>query len=418
MNEEWIQQNNTHDFRGTRMRFLKLVSVEEAEKTLLSLAKLLPAEHISLDDASGRILAEPVCSPANIPGFDRSVKDGYVVRSVDTLGAGELRPNLLKLVGKIAMGENNSGSIGEKEAKYIPTGGVMPDGADAVIMQELVECAGTTLLIKGAVNPGLDVLKYNDDFSEGEEVFPAGHIITAQMTGVLAAFGFDPVLVRKRPKIGIISTGNELIPPGKTPDIGQIRDTNTSLLRAFTTEHGGEPIVYGIIKDEAEALKPVLTKAAAECGLVVLSGGSSKDERDVTAGVIETLGKIHVHGVSVSPGKPTIIGTINDVPVIGLPGHPASTFMIATLFIAPLLAKMTGENRKVQSIKARISKSFPSERGRVDLIRVKLLQNGDIEPVLGKSGLLNTLVKSDGYIKVPAGLDGYEPGEVVEVYLW
>eukprot|EP00831_Metopus_contortus_P038384 TRINITY_DN30190_c0_g1_i2.p2 TRINITY_DN30190_c0_g1~~TRINITY_DN30190_c0_g1_i2.p2 ORF type:complete len:252 (+),score=43.98 TRINITY_DN30190_c0_g1_i2:193-948(+) len=246
MNEEWIQQNNTHDFRGTRMRFLKLVSVEEAEKTLLSLAKLLPAEHISLDDASGRILAEPVCSPANIPGFDRSVKDGYVVRSVDTLGAGELRPNLLKLVGKIAMGENNSGSIGEKEAKYIPTGGVMPDGADAVIMQELVECAGTTLLIKGAVNPGLDVLKYNDDFSEGEEVFPAGHIITAQMTGVLAAFGFDPVLVRKRPKIGIISTGNELIPPGKTPDIGQIRDTNTSLLRAFTTEHGGEPIVYGI----------------------------------------------------------------------------------------------------------------------------------------------------------------------------
>lgn len=418
MNEEWIQQNNTHDFRGTRMRFLKLVSVEKAEKTLLSLAKLLPAEEISLDNASGRILAEPVCSPANIPGFNRSVKDGYAVRSIDTLGAGELRPNLLKLVGKIAMGENNSGSIGEKEAKYIPTGGVMPDGADSVIMQEQVECAETTLLIKGAVNPGLDVLKYNEDFSKGEEVFPAGHIITAQTAGVLAAFGVDPVLVRKCPRVGIISTGNELIPPGKTPDIGQIRDTNTSLLRAFTTENGGEPIVYGIIRDEAEALKPVLAKASAECDLVILSGGSSKDERDVTSKVIENLGKVLVHGVSVAPGKPTIIGCINDVPVIGLPGHPASTFMIATLFIAPLLAKMTGKNQKVRSIKARISKSFPSERGRVDLIRVKLLQNGDIEPVLGKSGLLNTLVKSDGYIKVPAGLDGYEPGEVVEVYLW
>jgi len=400
------------------MRFLKLVSVEEAEKTLLSHAKLLPVEEISLDNASGRILAEPVCSPANIPGFNRSVKDGYAVRSVDTLGAGELRPNLLKLVGKIAMGENNSGSIGEKEAKYIPTGGVMPDGADSVIMQEQVECAETTLLIKGAVNPGLDVLKYNEDFSKGEEVFPAGHIITAQTAGVLAAFGVDPVLVRKCPRVGIISTGNELIPPGKTPDIGQIRDTNTSLLRAFTTENGGEPIVYGIIRDEAEALKPVLAKASAECDLVILSGGSSKDERDVTSKVIENLGKVLVHGVSVAPGKPTIIGCINDVPVIGLPGHPASTFMIATLFIAPLLAKMTGKNQKVRSIKARISKSFPSERGRVDLIRVKLLQNGDIEPVLGKSGLLNTLVKSDGYIKVPAGLDGYEPGEVVEVYLW
>jgi len=400
------------------MRFLKLVSVEEAEKTLLSLAKLLPTEHISLDNASGRILAEPVCSPADIPGFNRSVKDGYAVRSIDTLGAGELRPNILKLVGKIAMGENNSGSIGEKEAKYIPTGGVMPNGADAVIMQEQVECAGTALLIKGAVNPGLDVLKYNEDFSKGEEVFSAGHIITAQTAGVLAAFGFDPVLVRKRPLIGIISTGNELIAPANTPDIGQIRDTNTSLLRAFMTEQGAGAVFYGIVKDEADALQPVLAKAAAECDLVILSGGSSKDERDVTSGVIETLGKIHVHGVSVSPGKPTIIGSIHDVPVLGLPGHPASTFMIATLFVTPLLRKMTGTTQKLRSITARISTSFPSEKGRVDLIRVKLLPNRDIEPVLGKSGLLNTLIKSDGYIKVPAGLDGYEPGEVVEVYLW
>ncbi|MDO9523288.1 MAG: molybdopterin molybdotransferase MoeA [Methanocorpusculum sp.] len=400
------------------MRFLKLVSVEEAEKTLLSLAKLLPTEHISLDNTSGRILAEPVCSPADIPGFNRSVKDGYAVRSIDTLGAGELRPNLLQIVGKIAMGENNSGSIGEKEAKYIPTGGVMPDGADAVIMQEQVELAGTTLLVKGAVNPGLDVLKYNEDFSKGEEVFSAGHIITAQTAGVLAAFGLDPVLVRKRPRVGIISTGNELITPANTPDIGQIRDTNTSLLRAFITENGAKPIFYGIVKDEADALQPVLAKAAAECDLVILSGGSSKDERDVTAGVIKTLGKVHVHGVSVSPGKPTIIGSIHNVPVLGLPGNPTSTYMIATLFVTPLLRKMTGANQKLRSIKAHISTSFPSEKGRVDLIRVKLLPNGDIEPVLGKSGLLNTLVKSDGYIKVPAGLDGYEPGEVVEVYLW
>ncbi|WP_319379310.1 molybdenum cofactor synthesis domain-containing protein [uncultured Methanocorpusculum sp.] len=400
------------------MRFLKLVSVEEAEKTLLSLAKLLPTEQVALDKASGRILAEPVCSPADIPGFNRSVKDGYAVRSIDTLGAGELRPNLLKLVGKIAMGENNSGSIGEKEAKYIPTGGVMPENADAVIMQEQAELAGTTLLVKGAVNPGLDVLKYNEDFSKDEEVFSAGHIITAQTAGVLAAFGLDPVLVRKCPRVGIISTGNELIPPGNTPDIGQIRDTNTSLLRTFMTELGAEPIVYGIIRDEADVLQPVLSKAAAECDLVILSGGSSKDERDVTSKVIENLGKVLVHGISVAPGKPTIIGCINEVPIIGLPGNPTSTFMIATLFVAPLLAKMTGANRKLHSIKARVSTSFPSEKGRADLIRVKLLANGDAEQVLGKSGLLNTLVKSDGYIIVPAGPDGYEAGEMVEVYLW
>lgn len=400
------------------MRFLKLVPVEVAEEKLLSLAKLLPAEYIALDDASGRILAEPICSPADVPGFDRSVKDGYAVRSKDTLGAAELRPNLLRMTGKIAMGENNSGSIGEKEAKYIPTGGVMPKGADSVIMQEQVELSGTTLLVKGSVNPGLDVLRYNEDFSKGEEVFSAGHIITAQTAGVLAAFGLDPVLVRKIPRVGIISTGNELISPAKTPEVGQIRDTNTSLLQAFVTENRGKPIFYGIIKDEIEALRSVLAKAAEECDLVILSGGSSKDERDVTSRVIEDLGKIHVHGISVAPGKPTIIGSVHEVPVLGLPGHPASTYMIATLFVGPMLMKMTGAVQKTQSIKARISTSFPSEKGRVDLVRVKLLPNGDIEPVLGKSGLLNTLVKSDGYIRVPAGLDGYEIGEVVEVYVW
>lgn len=400
------------------MRFLKLVSVKEAEKILLSLANLLPAEYINLDDSSGRVLAEPVCSPADIPGFDRSVKDGYAVRSQDTLGAGELRPNLLRLTGKILMGEDNSGRIGEKEAKYIPTGGVMPKEADAVIMQEQAEAAGTTLLIKGAVNPGLDVLKYNEDFSKDEEVFPAGHVINAQTAGVLAAFGLDPVLVRKRPRVGIISTGNELILPGNTPGIGQIRDANSSLLRIFITENGADPVFYGIVQDESDLLHPILDKAAAECDLVILSGGSSKDERDVTAQVIGNLGKIHVHGISVAPGKPTVIGSIRDVPVLGLPGHPASAFMIATLFLPPLLRKMTGEIEKIRSVRSRISTSFPSEKGREDLIRVKILPNGDIEPVLGKSGLLNTLVKSDGYIRVPAGLDGYERGEVVEVYLW
>lgn len=400
------------------MRFLKLVSVEEAEKTLLSLAKLLPAEEIPLENASGRILAEPITSPEDIPGFDRSIKDGYAVRSADTLGAGENKPKLLRMVGKIAMGENNSGSIEEKEAKYIPTGGVMPEGANAVIMKEHTELVGEVLLIKAAVNPGLDVLKYNEDFSKGENVFPAGHRITAQTAGVLASFGFDPVLVRKRPRIGIISTGNELVLPSKTPIIGQIRDTNTTLIRAFMTEWGADPVFYGIIRDEAEALTPVLSKAAAECDLVILSGGSSKDERDVTSRVIESLGKVHVHGISVAPGKPTIIGSINDIPVLGLPGHPASTYMITTLFVGPLLAKMTGASEKRQRIKTPISVSFQSEKGREDLVRVKLLESGEAEPVLGKSGLLNTLVKSDGYIRVPAGRDGYEKGEIVEVYLW
>lgn len=400
------------------MRFLKLVSVEEAEKTLLSLAKPLPTEDVTLENACGRILAESITSPEDIPGFDRSIKDGYAVRSADTLGAGENKPKLLKMTGKIAMGENTSGSIGEKEAKYIPTGGLMPAGADSVIMQENTELLGDTLLIKASVNPGLDVLKYNEDFSKGEMVFAAGQKITAQTAGVLASFGYDPVRVRKRPRVGIISTGNELVLPSQTPAVGQIRDTNTTLIRAFMIERGADPVFYGIIRDEAEALTPVLSKAAAECDLVILSGGSSKDERDVTAKVIEKLGKVLVHGVSVAPGKPTIIGSINEVPILGLPGHPASTYMITTLFAGPLLAKMTGASEKTRVIKAPLAISFPSEKGREDLVRVKLNKNGEVEPVLGKSGLLNTLVRSDGYIRVPAGRDGYEKGDIVEVFVW
>jgi molybdopterin molybdotransferase len=418
MNEEWIQHNKHNRIRGTRMRFLKLISVEEAEKILLSLGKLLPPEYVPLEDACGRILAEPITSPEDIPGFDRSIKDGYAVRSQDTLGAGENKPKLLNMTGRIAMGENTAGPIGEKEAKYIPTGGVMPKGADAVIMQEHTELAGDVLLIKTAASPGLDVLKYNEDFSKGEKVFPAGHKITAQTAGVLAAFGCDPVLVRKRPAVGIISTGNELVLPADTPKFGQIRDTNTTLIRSYMTEHGATPVFYGIIRDDAEALTPIAAKAAAECDLVILSGGSSKDEKDVTSRVIETLGKVHVHGVSVAPGKPTIIGSINDVPILGLPGHPASTYMITTLFAGPLLAKMTGAVEKPRKISAPLAMSFPSEKGREDLVRVRVTENGEAAPVLGKSGLLHTLVQSDGYIRVPAGRDGCEKGDIVEVLLW
>ena len=418
MNEEWIQHNKHDRSRGTRMRFLKLVSVEEAEKVLLSLGKLLPAEYVPLQDACGRILAEPITSPEDIPGFDRSIKDGYAVRSADTLGAGEDKPKLLKMTGRIAMGNDTSEPVNEKEAKYIPTGGLMPKGADSVIMQEHTELSGDVLLIKTSASPGLDVLKYNEDFSKGEKVFPAGHRITAQTAGVLAAFGFDPVLVRKRPAVGIISTGNELVLPADTPKRGQIRDTNTTLIRSFMTERGAKPVFYGIIRDEAEALTPIAAKAAAECDLVILSGGSSKDEKDVTSRVIETLGTVHVHGVSVAPGKPTIIGSINDVPILGLPGHPASTYMITTLFAGPLLAKMTGSAEKPRKIKAPLVMSFPSEKGREDLVRVKLGENGEAEPVLGKSGLLHTLVQSDGYIRVPAGRDGCEKGDIVEVLLW
>ncbi|MDR0981414.1 MAG: molybdopterin molybdotransferase MoeA [Methanocalculaceae archaeon] len=400
------------------MRFLKLVSSDEAEKTLLTLAKPLPEELVPLADSSGRVLSRRILSPENIPGFHRSVKDGYAVRSVDTLGAAEQKPKLLKLTGRILMGQNASGSLEEKTTKYIPTGGVMPIGADAVVMQENTELAGDMVLIKGPVNPGADVLRADEDFAEGETVLSAGTKLTAQATGVLAAFGIDPVPVVRRARVGIISTGNELVAPSSTRAPGQVRDANSTLLISFMREAGAVPVFYDIVPDEASALLPVLAAAAAECDLVVVSGGSSKDERDVTAGVIAELGTIHVHGVSIAPGKPTIIGLVGTTPVLGLPGHPAATYMITSVFAGPLLRKMSGEVFSPKIVSAPLSMSFPSEKGREDLVRVRILPDGRAEPILGKSGLLNTLVRSDGYIRVPAGLDGCEAGEVMEVYLW
>ena len=400
------------------MRFLQLVSSAEAEKTLLALGQPLPEELVPLAESVGRILSRRVVCPEDIPGFHRSVKDGYAVRSVDTLGAGEQKPKLLTLTGRILMGQNASGSLEEKTTKYIPTGGVMPIGADAVVMQESTELAGDMVLIKGPVSPGADVLRADEDFAKGEVVLEAGTKLTAQATGVLAAFGIDPVPVVRRARVGILSTGNELVAPAATRSPGQIRDANSTLLISFMREAGAVPVFYGIIPDDASSLLPVLKTAASECDLVVVSGGSSKDERDVTAGVVAELGVIHVHGVSIAPGKPTIIGSIGTTPVLGLPGHPAATYMITSVFAGPLLRKMSGEIFSQRVISTPLSMSFPSEKGREDLVRVRILSDGRAEPILGKSGLLNTLVRSDGYIRVPAGLDGCEAGEVVEVYLW
>lgn len=400
------------------MRFLKLVSAETAAETLLDMGERLPEEMVPLSQVYGRVLSVSIASPENIPGFTRSVKDGYAVRSADTIGAAEQKPKLLKLTGKILMGQNSSGSLEEKTTKYIPTGGVMPEGADAMVMQESTELVGDLVMVKWPVNPGADVLRADEDFSKGEMVFPAGTRLSAQMTGVLAAFGIDPVPVVRRPKVGIISTGDELVPPSSQLLPGQIRDANSTLLLSYLREFGAVPVFYGIVPDRAEALTEVLRRAAAECDLVLVSGGSSKDERDVTAGVIASLGSVHIHGVSVSPGKPMIIGSCGGTPVIGLPGHPASVYMISRVFVTPLLRKMIGEPSRNRTVRAVLSMSFPSERGREDLVRVKLCPDGSAEPCLGKSGLLNTLVKSDGYIRVPAGLDGHEAGEEVEVYVW
>ena len=400
-------------------RFLNVIPVADAVAAVIRISPQTVPETIPLDSAVGRILAAAVMADTDIPGFDRSVVDGYAVRAADTAGAGDAIPALLHSNGRIAMGRPDpSAAVGPGTCTYIPTGGVLPAGADAVVMVEYTDEAGDTILVKKAVSHWENVLLRDEDFKQGEIVFSAGRRISPQDAGVLAACGCVVTTVAKKPVVGIISTGNELVPVTVIPGPGQVRDANASMLAAYLAEYGCVPRHYGIIPDEREAFEAVLAQAVPECDVVLLSGGSSKDDQDMTAAVIASLGEVLVHGIAIAPGKPTIIGRIGSKPVFGLPGHPASTFVVLITIVRPLLDRMLGIPVPLQRTeKATLAINIPSQRGREEFVRV-MLENGVATPLFGKSGLLNTLVRSDGLARIPVGAEGIEQGSTVEVILW
>ena len=400
-------------------RFLHVVAVADAVRAAVNIAPARAAETVPVDQSAGRVLAAPVTADTDIPGFDRSVVDGYAVRSSDTIGAGTASPAMLLNVGRVAMGIRDSTLIlRDSYCAYIPTGGVLPEGADAAVMVEYTEEAGDTILIKKPVSPGENVLLRDEDFKKDEIVFRPGRRLTPQDAGVLAACGCAMVTVAKKPVVGIISTGNELVPVTARPGPGQVRDANAPMLAAWLREYGCIPRLYGIVKDEREAFEAVIARALPECDVVLLSGGSSKDDRDMTAGVIAGRGDVLIHGIAIAPGKPTIIGMVDKKPVFGLPGHPASAFVVLISIVRPLLDTMLGlEKSLLRTVKVTLKDNIPSQRGREEYVRVRVEQGYAI-PLFGKSGLLNTLVKSDGLICIPAGYEGLEKGSEVEVILW
>jgi len=400
-------------------RFFQVIPVADAVVEVLRIAPPTATESVPVETSSGRILASSIAAGSDIPGFDRSVVDGYAVRSADTSGAGESVPAILTCVGRIAMGLQDTGvRIGPGTCAYIPTGGILPEGADAVVMVEFSEEVGETVLVKKAAAHGENVLFHDEDFKLGEMVFSAGHRISPQDTGVLAACGYSDVPVAQKPVVGIISTGNELVPPGAPIGPGQVRDANAPMLAAYLREYGCIPRMYGIVRDEKAAFEKVLTAAVPECDVVLLSGGSSKDDRDMTAGTIAALGEVLVHGIAIAPGKPTIVGRVKGKPVFGLPGHPASAFVVLIAIVRPLLDRMLGVSTPFQRTQpATLAVNIPSQRGREEYVRVRL-EDGVATPLFGKSGLLNTLVRSSGLVRIPAGAEGLEQGSRVEVILW
>ena len=379
-------------------------------------------EYTSLETACGRILAEDLCATEYVPSFHRSTVDGFAVHASDTFGCSDSIPAILENTKEIFMGEEAAFSLPTGFCSPIPTGGQLPEGADAVQMIEYSEDYGdgTTGILK-PVAPGNNVILKGDDVYPGKQVLFAGRKLNAQDIGALAALGITRISVRKKLKIAILSTGDELVAPEETPKAGQIRDVNSALLSALITQSGAVPVCFGIISDDEILLNDAVKKASEECDLVLISGGSSVGAKDATCRIIESQGEILFHGIAMKPGKPTIFGKINQKPVIGLPGHPVAAYFITHLFVRPLMAKLSGQTLRCFEASAKLSESVEANHGRAQYNGVFLEKRGSeliAHPIRGKSGLITTLAGSDGYFCIPRDCEGLPAGTSVQVTLY
>lgn len=383
------------------------------------------AELIDTVAALDRVTAGPVIAPYPLPSFPRSTVDGYAVRAVDTFGANDSLPAYLELIGEVPMGAAAKLSLSTGQCALIHTGGMLPAGADAVVMVEYTQSArpGEVEMLR-ATAPGENVLKVGEDVAAGQEVISAGVRLRPPEIGGLMALGHTRVRVARRPRVGILSSGDEVIPPDAEIGPGQVRDVNSYSLGALIEQAGGLPVRFGILPDRAEALRSAAAQALAECDVVIITAGSSASARDLTAEVIDSLGSpgVLVHGVDVRPGKPTILAVCNGKAVVGLPGNPVSALVIAGLFVVPVIQALLGlrSDRPTLRIRARLTTNLPSQAGREDWIAVRLQETPQgylAEPVFGKSNLIFTLARSDGLVRIPPDATGLEAGELVEVTL-
>lgn len=401
-------------------------SYEETHNMLMDKFKNygLRTVDVEINEALGRVLGENLYCPEDLPPFDRSTMDGYAVRAEDTFGASSSLPAILDIAGKVYMGEYVDFSISKGETCSIPTGGMLPEGADSVVMVEYTEkLDDRTVLVEKSVSPGENVIKKGEDIKKGDIMFKKGHIIRPQDIGVLASAGIRKIKVLDRLKVAVISTGNEIVDPFEPILPGRIRDINTYSLTAAVLGDGMEPVTYGIVQDKFENLKDDLKTALESSDVVLLSGGSSVGVMDMTYRAIESLedAEMLVHGVAVKPGKPTIIARVGQKAVFGLPGHPVSAFIIYHTVVSRFLKAVIGIGEDINIKEAFLSENYASTPGRDEFVMVRLIKDKEritAYPVYGKSGMMATMSLADGYIHIPASREGMYKDEKVKVYMF
>lgn len=386
-------------------------------------------EEVDIKIVLHRFLAEEIVAPNNLPGFNRSTMDGYAIRAEDSFGATDSLPSYLKIIGEIKMGVKPEFKINPGKAVKISTGGMLPEGANAVMMVEYTEqIDDTTIEARRSISPWENVVREDEDLKIGEIILRKGRRLRPQDIGILAGIGKTNIKIYRKPKIAIISTGNEIIPAEGEPRIGQIRDINSYTLGACIEEAGGVPVYRGVIKDEVILLEQEIKKTIKEDKIkaVIISGGSSVGVRDITLEVLNRLGKpgVLIHGVSVKPGKPTILAIADNRPIFGLPGHPVSAMIIFDLFVRPLINWLQGGKYNynfAKEIEVELTCNMVSDSGREDYVRVFVYKEGEkvyAEPILGKSGLISTMVRASGLIKIGLNVEGLEKGSKVMVRLF
>lgn len=407
--------------------FLKVVSPSEVLSRVSQFPTLL-SEVVDLDFALNRTLAQDVYSSEDIPAFHRSTMDGFAVRAKDTFGASESSPALLELMGEIPMASIPSVSLKKGATFRIWTGGALPDGADAVVMLEKVEILDDCHIeALQAVAPFENVVRRGEDIKDGQQLFFKGQRLRPADLGALAAIGATEAPVYIKPKVALISSGDEIVSESENPGPGQMRDVNRICLASMIRQAHSTPFWIGIVPDKLDAVESAIDTGLKEAHMVIISGGSSMGSRDL---VMDAIGAYEdsnalVHGVSISPGKPFILAKVNEKPIVGLPGHPVSAMVCFESFVVPLLRRLEGEKSPQPyirpSVNATLTRNIPSKEGRLDFVRVRLDSvNGayTATPILGKSGMITTMSQAHGYVKIPEDCEGLYKNQLTQVSLF
>jgi molybdopterin molybdotransferase len=405
---------------GTRMRpFQKTIALDEAraiiDRTILAIER---TERVALFDANARVLARDLAATADVPPFSRAGMDGYAVRASDTTGATSHAPRTLRCVDQVFTGQVPTRAVEAGTCSEIATGAPMPAGADAVVMvEETNRDASGVVQIFAAVTAGQNIGRQGADIKNGQTVLHAGDVLNASRVGAIAALGLAHVDVYARPRVAILSTGNEIVDPGAPLAPGQIYDINKFTLASVFAEHGGVPVLYRTAVDTIDDLKRAVDECMRE-DLLVFSGGSSVGERDLILDVIAAKGEVLFHGIAVKPGKPTAFGLINGKPVFGMPGYPTSCLSNAYILVVPALRRIARLTpRTIRSVTLPLGQRVVSAPGRHQFYSVRIA-DGTAMPAFKASGDITSMSQADGYFEIPAATDIVEKGEMVEVTLF